>query len=150
MSSQQTHRLGLCTRFVTGCLRLTLQNTITQHRNSSCSLNMKDTVSPQKGVTQMSLLGVDQSPLLSPDEGLNLNLSTYQSGEWDSQVDSWAFLRSFMKLDLASSDCQERDFLPSDQHNPVECSVPWAAVLADQGHWARWQGQILDKPPEML
>jgi hypothetical protein len=50
-----------------------------------CSLNLRDMVSPQKGVTWVSL-GVDQTPSLPPKSGLNLNPGSYQSDEWNSQV----------------------------------------------------------------
>jgi hypothetical protein len=43
------------------------------------------------------LLGVDQIPLLLPEAGLNLNLGSYQSDEWGSQVGSQLFTtRSFL------------------------------------------------------
>jgi hypothetical protein len=44
-----------------------------------CSLNLRDMVSPQKVVTRVSLLGVNHSPILPPEVGLNLNPSSYQS-----------------------------------------------------------------------
>jgi hypothetical protein len=50
-------------------------------------LDLRDMVLPQKGVTQVSL-GVDQTPSLPPKAGLNLNLGSYQSDEWGSQVGS--------------------------------------------------------------
>jgi hypothetical protein len=52
------------------------------------SLKLRDTVSPKKAVTRVFLLGVDQTPLLPPEAGLNSNLGSYQSDEWGSQVGS--------------------------------------------------------------
>jgi hypothetical protein len=75
-------------------------------------------VSPQKGVTQVSL-GVDQIPLLPPEAGLNLNLGPYQSDKWGSQVGSQAFPSSFVQPELASMACWERGSLSLDQHGPV-------------------------------
>jgi hypothetical protein len=44
----------------------------------------------------VSLLGVDQTPLLSPEAGLNSNPGSYQSDERGTQVHSQAFLGSFV------------------------------------------------------
>jgi hypothetical protein len=64
-------------------------------------MNLKDMVSLQKGGYSVSL-GVDQAPLLPPNAGLNLNLVSYQSDKWDSQVGSQAFLGSSMQPELTS------------------------------------------------
>jgi hypothetical protein len=50
---------------------------------------------------------------------LNLNPGSYQSDERGSQVDSQAFLGSFVQLELASSAHWERGSLPLDQHGLV-------------------------------
>jgi hypothetical protein len=61
-----------------------------------------------KGITLVSSR-VDQTPLLPPEAGLNLNLGSYQYDEQGSLVGSWAFLGSFVQLELTSSACQERE-----------------------------------------
>jgi hypothetical protein len=58
-------------------------------------LSLRDPVSPQIGSLGGSL-GGDQSLLLPPEAGLNLNLGSYQSDELGSQVGSQAFPGSFM------------------------------------------------------
>jgi hypothetical protein len=79
----------LCTRFVTRlCLRLTLSHTLTQHSTSTpLPERERHGFTPIKAVTRVSL-GVDQTPLLPSEAGLNLNLGSYWSEEWDSQVGS--------------------------------------------------------------
>jgi hypothetical protein len=52
------------------------------------SLNLEDMVSPPKRALLGCLLRVDQTPLLPPEAGLNLNPGFYQSDEWGSQVGS--------------------------------------------------------------
>jgi hypothetical protein len=54
---------------------------------------------PQKAVTRMSLR-VDQTPLLPPEAGLNLNLDSYQCNEQCFQFGSRAFPGSFVQLEL--------------------------------------------------
>jgi hypothetical protein len=77
-------------------------------------------VLPQIGLlTRGSLLGIDKTPLLCSEAGLNSNLGSYQSDEWGSQVGSRAFLGSFVQLELTSLIHWERGSLPSDQHGPV-------------------------------
>jgi hypothetical protein len=58
-------------------------------------------------------LGVDQSPLLPPETGLNLNLVSYQSDEQVSQFGSQAFLGSFVQMKLTSLVHWEKGFLRS-------------------------------------
>jgi hypothetical protein len=60
------------------------------------SLNLRDTVSPQKAVTRVPLLGVGQTLLLPPEADLNSNLGSYQSDERGSQHGSQAFQGSFL------------------------------------------------------
>jgi hypothetical protein len=80
--------LGFLTHFAAGLhLRLALSHIVTQHSTSTHCLDLRDMVLPQKGVTQVSL-GVDQTPSLPPKAGLNLNLGSYHSDEWGSQVGS--------------------------------------------------------------
>jgi hypothetical protein len=105
-------RSGLCTCFATRlCLRLTFSHTVTQHSISTLLLNLKDMVSPQKG---RSLLGLDQTRLLPPEAGLNLNPSSYQSEEQGSQIGSRAFPGSFVQTELTFSAHRERGFRLSD------------------------------------
>jgi hypothetical protein len=112
MSLPQICRLGFCTHFVTMlCLRLALSRILKQHSNSAHSLNSRETVSPQKGITRVSLLEVDQAPLLPPKRCLNSNPGSYQSNERGSQVGSQAFLGSFVWWKLTSSDYRERGSL---------------------------------------
>jgi hypothetical protein len=90
----------------------------------SCSLNLRDTVSPQNVVTRVSLLEVDQTPLLPPEAGLNLNQDSYQSDEWGSQVGSQAFPGSFC-----------------DQNSPplfTRREVPFPWINRSSGAW-QWQ-----------
>jgi hypothetical protein len=97
-------------------------------------------------------LGVDQTPLLPPEAGLNLNPSSYQSDEWGSQVGSWAFLGSFVQPEHTSSAHQEKGSL--SQNNKV---VPGrGSPPVRPGMLSQWQAventilQIQDKPLEML
>jgi hypothetical protein len=105
--------LGLHTHFVTGIpLRLALSHILTQH---STSIPLPEPerygFTHKKGVTQVSL-GVDQTPLLPPEAGLNSNPGSYQSDEWGSQVGSWDFLGSFVQLEHTTSAGWERGSLP--------------------------------------
>jgi hypothetical protein len=84
-----------------------------------------DMVSPQKRQLLQCLL---------IQAGLNLNSSSYQSDEWGSQVGPWAFLGSFVQLELASLTCQERGSLP--QINIVWWHLAVVALLVGQGCWA--------------
>jgi hypothetical protein len=52
------------------------------------SVNLKNRVSPPKRALLRCLLRVDQTSLLPPEAGLNLNPDSYQSDEQGSQVDS--------------------------------------------------------------
>jgi hypothetical protein len=80
--------LGFLTHFAAGPhLRLALSHNLTQHSTSTPLPGHRDMVSPPKGVIQVSL-GVDQTPSLPTKAGLNLNLGSYQSDEWGSQVGS--------------------------------------------------------------
>jgi hypothetical protein len=79
------------------------------------SLNLIEMVSPQQGVTQVSL-GVDQAPSAPPKAGLNLNSVSYQFDEQGSQVGSWGFPGFFVWPELVSLVCWERGSLPLDQH----------------------------------
>jgi hypothetical protein len=89
MSSPQTSRLRLCTRFITRLrLRLSLSHTLTQHRISTpLPEPERHGFTHKKGITRLSL-GVDQTSLLPPEAGLNANLGSYQSDERGSLVGS--------------------------------------------------------------
>jgi hypothetical protein len=68
MSLPWTRSLGLHSQFVTSLrLRFTLSHSTVLPPHS---LKLKDTVPPPKEVTWMSL-GIDQTPLLPPQAGLN-------------------------------------------------------------------------------
>jgi hypothetical protein len=67
-------------------LRVALSHTLTQHSTPTLLPEQRDTVSPQKVVARVSLLGVDQTPLLPPKAGLNLNPGSYQSDEQGSKL----------------------------------------------------------------
>jgi hypothetical protein len=47
----------------------------------------------------MVSLKIDQTPILPPEAGLNLNPCPYQSDEWGSQVGFRAFPGPFVQLD---------------------------------------------------
>jgi hypothetical protein len=124
--------LGFLTHFAAGQhLRLALSHILTHNTvlPPHC-LDLRDMVLPQKGVTQVSL-GVDQTPSLPPKAGLNLNLGSYQSDEWGSQVGSWAFLGSFVWPNPTSLVHWERGSLPS--HQLSSCGA-WQG----QPSWGCW------------
>jgi hypothetical protein len=112
-------------------------------------------VSPQKAVTRVSL-GVDQTPSLPPEAGLNLNLGSYQSDEQGSQVGSCAFPGSFVQPELTSSACWERDSLSLDQHSPDPVVPGRGSPPGGPGMLSWPQGgknttlQIPGRPPKML
>jgi hypothetical protein len=92
MSFPQTHGSGLHTHFVTRLhLRFTLSHTLPQHSTSPVSLNLKDMVSFPKRDLLGCFLRINQTLLLSPEEGLNLNAGSYHSDEWGSQIGSSTF-----------------------------------------------------------
>jgi hypothetical protein len=63
-----------------------LSHTLTQHSTSTpLPKPERHGFTPKKGTTWVSL-GGDQSPLLPPEAGLNLNLGSYQSDEWGPRL----------------------------------------------------------------
>jgi hypothetical protein len=143
MSLPWTHRLEIHTCFITRLrVRLALshsQSTVLTPR----SLNWKNTVSPLKAVTRVSL-GVDQTPHLPPNAGLNLNPDSYQSDEQGSQVGSWAFPGSCVQPELTSSACQSRGSL--SWINTVQWHLAGAAFLVFWGHKAS-DKEVKHHPP---
>jgi hypothetical protein len=98
MSSPWTCGSELHTHFITQLrLRFTLSHILTQH---STSTPLPETAShsftPKQALLRC-LLRVDQTPLLPPEAGLNLNPVSYQSDEQGSQVGSQVFPRSFVQ-----------------------------------------------------
>jgi hypothetical protein len=125
------------------CNQVTSQaSTFTQYSHCtvlppcSLNLNLKDTVSPQKGC-YFSFWGatpkkrVDQTPHLPPEADLNLNLGSYQSDEWGSQVGSQVFPGSLVQQKLTSLARQERVSLP--WINLVQWRLAGVALTAGQG-----------------
>jgi hypothetical protein len=77
MGSIWTHGLGLCTHFTAslGCI----SHTVTEHSTSTLLPEPERHEFTPKGSYQSVSLGVDQTPLLRPEAGLNSNLGSYQS-----------------------------------------------------------------------
>jgi hypothetical protein len=116
MNSPQTRGLGLCICFTAGLhLRLSLSHTLSQHSTSTLLPEPERHGFTTKCGYLCVSLGVDQTPLLPPEAGLNLNQGSYQSDEQGSQ----AFLSSFVWPKLASLVHQERGSFPLDQHGLV-------------------------------
>jgi hypothetical protein len=134
MSSPWTRGFGLYTCFRTRlCLRLTRSHTLTHH-STSTPFPEPHVVSPAKRTLFGCLLRVDQTPLLPPETGLNLNLGSYQSDEWASQIYSQAFSGSSVQPELASLAHWERGSLP--WINTVQWHLAGTALPVGWVHWA--------------
>jgi hypothetical protein len=82
MSLPQTGKLRLLIHFTAGpCLRLTLSHTLTQRGTSTLLPEPERHGFTPKDIYYSVLLGVDRTPFLPPEAGLNSNLGFYQSDE---------------------------------------------------------------------